>query len=108
MVEQASKDTSTKGVWGHAPPGNILILDPLRSILGHFGTHFQRGKARVQAQEPSTEFCLPIPISTFQHSIQQFSCTLHVPSSYTHTHILTGIIKCVGSLDLYCVTDFAC
>ena len=45
-----TKDAAARGVWGHAPPGNISILDSLRSILVHFGMLFQHGKALVQTE----------------------------------------------------------
>ena len=50
-IEQSPKNAVTRGVWGHAPPGNFNILDALGSILVHFGTLFQHGKARIQTQE---------------------------------------------------------
>ena len=41
-----AKDAAARGVWGHGPPENFEILDALRSILVHFRTLFQYGKAR--------------------------------------------------------------
>ena len=33
---RARIDAASRGVWGHAPPGNISILGDLKFILVHF------------------------------------------------------------------------
>ena len=45
-----AKNADARGVWGHGPSGNFSILDSLRSILVHFGTLFQHGKALLQTE----------------------------------------------------------
>ena len=40
LYVRALIDAASRRVWGHAPPGNFLILGDLRLILVHFSVIF--------------------------------------------------------------------